>query len=198
MRRCVFSAGWGGPPGPRPTPSSAFFCLMRRTALGLFVAGTLFAQPTPFERLKREAASAKTLPADKENHDAVTALHSALRDWIESRLPQTPGPAELRNLETDLQSELENNGLTTADTGPDSPGLGYVGVELNGCRNCPTRWRSSRVSKSNVARTKQFICIDSIGVGEHACSRTVRKARGDIPASSLLFPIRILRAGAYC
>jgi hypothetical protein len=108
---------------------------MRRVFLGLFVAGALFAQPTPFERLKREAASAKALPSDKDNRDAVMALHAALRDWIESRLPQTPGIAELHNLETDLKGELEDAGLGEPDApastdGPEGPGLGYVGLEF--------------------------------------------------------------------
>jgi hypothetical protein len=103
---------------------------MRGVLLGLFVAGALFGQATAFDRLKREAASAKALPADKENHDAVMALHASLHDWIESRLPQIAGSAELHNLEADLRGELDDAGLTTTDVGPDSPGLGYVGLEF--------------------------------------------------------------------
>jgi hypothetical protein len=68
---------------------------MLRTVILLFAAATaVLAQKTAFDRLKREAASLKAVPEEKitDDHVAMAApLHLALRDWIESRLPEDKG-----------------------------------------------------------------------------------------------------------
>jgi hypothetical protein len=108
---------------------------MRRVLVGLFAASMLFGQATAFDRLQQEAARTKSLLATKESLDEQAAnvipLHIALRDWIESRLPQTLGPtgAELRNLETSLQVQLQVAGLSAPASSDDTP-PGYVDLEF--------------------------------------------------------------------
>lgn len=116
---------------------------MIRTVILLFLAATAaFAQETPLDRLKREAASLKALPNEKLPDDHITIaapLHLALRIWIESRLPQDKGllSQQFRNLESIMQDELEAAGLTgpdgsgasTADT-DDSYFGGFGGVDV--------------------------------------------------------------------
>ena len=109
---------------------------MRKVLLGLFLTGALFGQGTALDRLKIEAARAKALPSSNDDHSAVVALHTALRDWIESRLPQAAGSAEsaeLYNLEGTLRRELADaipDASVSPDLGPEGPGLGYLGFEF--------------------------------------------------------------------
>ncbi len=110
---------------------------MRSVLVGLFLASALFGQTTPFDRLQQEVAQTKALFAAQDSLDrqanAVKPLHTALRDWIESRLPESPGPsgAELRNLETSLQVQLQVAGLSAPDSpNPDDASRGSVGVKF--------------------------------------------------------------------
>src|ERR1017187_5003597 len=86
---------------------------MIRTVILLFLAATAaFAQETPLDRLKREAAGRRALPNEKLPDDHITIaapLHLALRIWIESRLPQDKGllSQQFRNLESIMQDELD-------------------------------------------------------------------------------------------
>jgi hypothetical protein len=104
---------------------------MYRAFLILLAAGALFGQESALARLKREAASSKT-------ESSAAALHAALRDWTESRLPADRGMLEITSghLESDLQEELKAAGLAAPEA-PDSvdqqwgyPGFGYVDVNF--------------------------------------------------------------------
>jgi hypothetical protein len=63
---------------------------MRGALVFLFTAGSLLGQSPALVRLAREAARVKA--SAESTTDAatvtVTALHGALREWIESRLPK--------------------------------------------------------------------------------------------------------------
>jgi hypothetical protein len=100
---------------------------MRTALVVLMTAGALLGQETALDRLKREAARMKV-------DTASTAVHSALRDWIESRLPQTGGTAdEFRKLEAAMRGELKEAGLNIPDPLANAlPDLGFgsVGFEL--------------------------------------------------------------------
>src|SRR5579863_7256635 len=79
---------------------------MRRLVILLIAVSALCAQETPLTRLKREAERSKS---SKE----VTAVHAALRDWIESRLPADKGAldVEFPSLEGAMTKDLESAGL---------------------------------------------------------------------------------------
>jgi hypothetical protein len=114
---------------------------MLRTVILLFAAATaVLAQKTAFDRLKREAASLKAVPEEKitDDHVAMAApLHLALRDWIESRLPEDKGLLSVTfgNLESSMQDELKA-GLTSPGASPAATdnaypdGFGAVDVKL--------------------------------------------------------------------
>lgn len=117
---------------------------MRSVLAGLFVASALFGQVAAFDRLQAEAAKTKALFLAKDSLDepalAAIPLHVALRDWIESRLPQTPGPtgADLHNLESALRVQLQAAGLSAPDSSAsDGPGSGYVGLKFEWLHELP-------------------------------------------------------------
>jgi hypothetical protein len=99
---------------------------MRLVAIALVAAAALGAAERPLDRLKREAAAAKA-HGDEAGFDgkaAVTSLHAALREWIESRLPAD---------ESAMQTELKRAGLSVPgvpdNTGAlDGPRFGYFDV----------------------------------------------------------------------
>ena len=109
---------------------------VRLTFAAVMAASALFAQDAALDRLKKEAASLRALSKDQQwkvTTEGLAPLHSALRDWIESRLPKNGH--ELRDptgLEATLQGELTKAGLSIPGTpppdavGPDWLGLGYV------------------------------------------------------------------------
>jgi hypothetical protein len=108
----------------------------------LLAAGALLGQETAFDRLKREAARIQALASGESAPDmnaaALAPLHLALRDWIESQLPQKAGatPDEFRSLETALQRTLRDarlDGSGTTPSGPHGPGeprTGYLSLEF--------------------------------------------------------------------
>ena len=106
--------------------------------VALFAASVLSGQQSAFERLNREAARTKAASSDDDHAVAVTPLHLAMRDWIESRLPQERGgtATEFSQLEATLRGELQGAGLSAPDTpitpddGPEGPGIGYIGFEF--------------------------------------------------------------------
>jgi hypothetical protein len=57
----------------------------------LLAAAALCGQDAALVRLKREAALVEASAKDKSKEPDVTALHRALREWIESRLPEDKG-----------------------------------------------------------------------------------------------------------
>ena len=114
---------------------------MRIALAVLLMAGALCAQATPLDRLKHEAANVKALSGKDHAKSGfgihLAALHLALRDWIESRLPQTAGTAgQFGYIERALQGELKEAGLempnAPASDGAllEAPGFGYVGFEF--------------------------------------------------------------------
>ena len=113
--------------------------MRRLTFVAVMTTSAIFAQDAALDRLKREAASAKALSEEQQwkvPADKLAALHLALRDWIESRLPKTE--REFRDpggLETALQGELAKAGLSRPDESntpaPEGavwgwPGFGYA------------------------------------------------------------------------
>jgi hypothetical protein len=86
-----------------------------RAIVFLLLACCLSAQETALDRLKREALAARKLDRDSDANPAP-ALHRALRDWIESRLPANKALLETeRNLDTTLETELHQAGLDPPD-----------------------------------------------------------------------------------
>lgn len=116
-----------------------------RALVWLLVASSLFGQVTGFDRLKRESAAVRALSGHDANHIPVAALaplHLALRDWIESQLPQRSGTtaAEFNALETRLQGELRVAGLSLAgaQVGPPGVPLGSVGFRFEWIPGLPS------------------------------------------------------------
>jgi hypothetical protein len=114
---------------------------MRSTIVLLLAAAALFGQDTALVRLKREAALVKASAKDDSKEPSVTALHRALRDWIEARLPEDKGLLSVKSasLESSLQAELTEAGLDEPDAASanaadddyfDLRGLGSVSIEL--------------------------------------------------------------------
>jgi len=117
---------------------------MRSAILMLVAAAVLSGQDdVALFRLKHEAAQVKTAVKDaKDARDepSVTALHRALREWIESRLPTDKGLLSVKSasLESSLQADLTKAGLAVPDGPPadagddddDFPGFGTVEVHL--------------------------------------------------------------------
>ncbi len=105
---------------------------MRALVIALWIAAALLAQdhPPPF-RLVREAAALKAYPEDQRDSAQfaaqLRAVHLALRDWIESRLPQTAASmGDLKDLEAALKAEAaEALGAPSDDSVP-----GYVQLEF--------------------------------------------------------------------
>ena len=63
---------------------------MHRIVLLALAVSALFGQETPLDRLKREAVRAKSVSGKDTTYEPalhVAAVHIALRDWAESRLP---------------------------------------------------------------------------------------------------------------
>jgi hypothetical protein len=105
--------------------------------MGKIIASFLFAisvfgQDLALARLKHElhTARAAQLQADTQPKDggaaAIATVHSALRDWVELRLPQTLQflPRDVTLLQSSLQKELAAAGLlalNSADTDLDNP-----------------------------------------------------------------------------
>jgi hypothetical protein len=128
---------------------------MRSVLAGLFVASALFGQTPPFDQLKSEAWRTRALlfagNGKDESANVTTPLRLALRDWIESRLPQTLGPtgAELHNLEAGFLGELHEAGISVLDSTSDDPGFGYVGLKFQWLPELPD----------------SLVVITSVGVG---------------------------------
>lgn len=108
----------------------------------MLAACALLGQDAAFDRLKGEAARMRALSSGMDTREfhagALAPLHLALRDWIESQLPQKAGTAagEFRSLEAALRGKLRDARLSEPDTsasamaGPEGPGTGYVSLEL--------------------------------------------------------------------
>jgi hypothetical protein len=102
----------------------------------LLAAGGVFAQDAALDWLKKEAASVKALSEEQQwkvPADKLAALHSALRDWIESRLPRTAHEfRDPHGLEATLQGELTKAGLIRPDESntpaPEGAGWGWPGL----------------------------------------------------------------------
>jgi hypothetical protein len=111
---------------------------MRSGILTLLTATALFGQnDAALDRLKREVALVKTSPREQNGETNVSALHRALREWIESRLPQDRGHLPERSaLGASLREGLADAELTMrADSRPDAANfelraLGTVSIRL--------------------------------------------------------------------
>jgi hypothetical protein len=107
---------------------------MYRTLVGLLATSALFGQATPSDRLQREASRTRALFSANESVGKqavqVQLLHAALRDWIESRLPETTSSsgAELHTLEAVLQAELRQAKLSEPASDDIIPG--FVGLKF--------------------------------------------------------------------
>jgi hypothetical protein len=97
------------------------------------MACCLSAQETALDRLKREALAARDLDRESDK-DPTPAIHRALRDWIESRLPADKGwLVSERDLDTRVEIELHQADLVApySDAHPcDGPAFGYATVAL--------------------------------------------------------------------
>src|SRR5689334_274947 len=104
-----------------------------RAIVFLLLGCCLSAQETALDRLKREALAARDLDRDSDKEPSP-ALHRALRDWIESRLPANNGMLETeRYLDTKLENELHQAELVAPDFEGhpcDGPAFGYASVAL--------------------------------------------------------------------
>jgi hypothetical protein len=106
----------------------------------IFAACMLAAQDTPLARLKAEAERAKELYTHEHKEDetanALSSMHSRLREWLESRLltVESPQIGALKNLEASLQQELAAADLAGPDwlTDPnktqDFDDFGHIGI----------------------------------------------------------------------
>jgi hypothetical protein len=116
---------------------------MTRVFLALLSVTAIFASDTALDRLKRASEQAQVLNDDRDHKDAdqrMAAVHSALLNWIESRLPhgETVTPGSLSILGDKLNEELEQAGLAAKEEPPDAdpvaamgwPGYGFPSVEF--------------------------------------------------------------------
>lgn len=108
--------------------------------LFLFVAGAVFGQNTALDRLKREMAIARAqsehVQQFGENGAArISAVHLALRDWMEPQLPKDIDSlaTEFWHLQATLPQELAQTGLSGPDSSGsdfDDPAFDQVDIEL--------------------------------------------------------------------
>lgn len=103
---------------------------MGATWVMLLAACAAFAQDAAFERVQRQAALLETAPPEKPAA-RLTELHLALRDWIESRLPESAASTgDLEFLLDRLTAELHAAGLIPPETADGRPGQGYIEVKF--------------------------------------------------------------------
>jgi hypothetical protein len=116
---------------------------MRGVFVLLFATVSVFGQDTALARLKREMTVAREQaeraagerPPARDGGAGIAAVHSALRDWIEARLPKDSfSPQTGRfGIETSLSKELVAAGLSStnhAQSGSFDTLLRQVEVEL--------------------------------------------------------------------
>jgi hypothetical protein len=91
---------------------------VRALVLGLLLAAVSQAQQQAFERVVTEAARLRQPPVESEDRDSIvardrSALHAAIRDWVESLLPtfRPALDAEFSPLGPRLNAELQRAGL---------------------------------------------------------------------------------------
>lgn len=112
---------------------------MRWALVFLFAAGSLLGQDAALVRLVREAQRVKaSAEGSAETHVTLTALHLALREWIESRLPKNKERlgVEFSSLQASMDAELDAglgrpSGPPPDDAGPEFPGFGYAGAQVS-------------------------------------------------------------------
>jgi hypothetical protein len=102
---------------------------MRSLLVVLMAARALLAQETPLVRLQRESAASRKSPDDRVQ---PAALHQALRDWLEWRLPRNEdSTTQFSHVEAILLGELREARLTVPDgLEPWEIPSGYVQFEL--------------------------------------------------------------------
>jgi hypothetical protein len=114
---------------------------MRWALVFLFADGSLLGQDAALARLVLEAERAKASSESSAERPAakVAALHVALREWIESRLPKNKErlAVEYSYLQASMRGQLDGAGLSEAvDPHPDYggrefPGFGFVGIQIH-------------------------------------------------------------------
>jgi hypothetical protein len=121
---------------------------MRAAILMLLAAVALPSQDAALIRLQREVAAVKASAKEPNRDPNVTALHDALRDWIEARLPKDkshlPGRAalsaslreDLVDAELGMPDDLSPNAASDGDTF-ELRALGKVRVRLVQFPNLP-------------------------------------------------------------
>jgi hypothetical protein len=182
---------------------------MKRAFLALIAAGVVFAEDPSLVQLKRASERAQVLNDNGDHDDAeqrMPAVHSALLNWIESRLPhgETVTPGNLSILGDKLNEELKLAGLAAKEEPRDDDPVEAMGWPGYGLPSVEFEWRPELPNSAFVIAMVSVPC----GAEARVFMYDIRGARwvrvlSDVPRNRFLstsgdFELWIAMATACC